>query len=65
MHRSSIDLLLVYAPVNLLAILFWLGVGLMMGAVLSTSGWQLGVFCLGLGFAALAVVRAALSCENR
>jgi hypothetical protein len=29
MHRSSIDLLLVYAPVNLLAILFWLGVGLM------------------------------------
>jgi hypothetical protein len=35
-----------------------------MGAVLSNSGWQLSVFCLGLAFAALAVVRAALWCAS-
>jgi hypothetical protein len=46
--------------VHLLAIIFWLGIGLMIGAALSYGGWQLGMFALGLGFATLAVVRAAL-----
>jgi hypothetical protein len=52
--------LLINAHVHLLTIVFWLGIGLMIGAALSYGGWQLGALILGLGFATLAIVRAAI-----
>jgi hypothetical protein len=58
-QQYKIDFTARIAAVDLLPIFFWLGIGLIIGAVLSFGGWQLALI-LGLSFAAFAIVRAAL-----